>query len=201
MAWNKHVSTWQPPFFPSNAVFRWITAEEANSAGGPIIEDLVAGDLRKTTDDHPYLFTGCQYWPTGADIHEVYLKLRDWEHLTDERILAYYSDSGRYYFQHQRKRLLDYSTHRDGTYWPCSVIRQDDDDGLRYTVRIHIAPWVRKPLPPWHDNRLPRLLTNYSREQIHYFVKPFKSDQHLPNVFRHPLGIPDEMLPPQWRNK
>lgn len=30
--------------------------------------------------------------------------------------------------------------------------------------------------------------------------KPFHSDQHIPTAFRHPIGFPDDLTPPFWRN-
>ena len=80
----------------------------------------------------------------------------------------------------------------------CRLIRQEDDgDGL-YTVRIHQTPFERDA--DWHHNQLPRILTGYHREGIHYFVKPGRSDQHLPGVFRHSIGIRDDMIPDDWKD-
>lgn len=68
-----------------------------------------------------------------------------------------------------------------------------------YIVRMHPAPFSDDELP-WHTNDVPRILQNYPRQGIHYFVHPHAIDQHLPGVFRHPIGIRDEMFPDQWKN-
>ena len=39
-----------------------------------------------------------------------------------------------------------------------------------------------------------------ARGAIQFFNKPYTSDLFLPNTFRFPIGIPDLMLPEQWRN-
>jgi hypothetical protein len=38
------------------------------------------------------------------------------------------------------------------------------------------------------------------RKSIHFFNRPGTTDIHLSNAFRHPIGIPDDLLPDGWRN-
>lgn len=161
---------------------------------GPILDELVSWNLRENVH-HPYLFTGCQYWESHFDGHPVYGESPEvsWEEMDDEEILALYSDP----FPILDFDIHEYSFHMDRSHWPCSVIGQEDEEGTTYTVRIHAAS---DSSPPWDRNDLPRLITNYPREGIYYFVRPFESDQHLPGVFRHPIGIRNEIFPPQWKN-
>ena len=42
--------------------------------------------------------------------------------------------------------------------------------------------------------------TDVPREAIRFFDKPGTTDMHLPNAFRHWIGIPDEIFPQQWRD-
>ena len=186
-AWAKHVATWKPPAgLDGDSV---VTAKEANEQSEPL-QLLVTGDLRNVSD-HPYLFTGCQYWVTSMDKDDVwYKKNPKWMEMKDEEILHMYADDGLVFYG-------NYASHRDRYHWPCTVIRQEEKG--RYTVRIHQADW--KSDRPWHRNDLPRILTNYPRSSIHYFVKPYAGDQHLPGVFRHPIGIRDEIFPEQWKNR
>lgn len=186
-AWQEHVKNWKPP--PARDTQPYLTAKKANEQKEPL-KLLVTGDLRKEYEDHPYLFTGCQYWKTDADKDEMYYeKNPSWVDMKDEEILHNYADDGSQY-------QGDYTTHSDQSHWPCTVIRQEENGS--YTVRIHQADW-RSRLP-WDKNHLPRLLTNFPRQSIHYFVKPYASDQHLPGVFRHPIGIRDDIFPAQWKN-
>jgi hypothetical protein len=38
------------------------------------------------------------------------------------------------------------------------------------------------------------------RSVISFLDKPYTTDIHLSNVFRHDIRIPDEMFPRKWRN-
>jgi hypothetical protein len=187
----------------------WLTAKEANlDETAPILEAFVTNDLRQTTATtdsrelnhlpHPHLFTACQYDVSDGDQHEVYHRRDfDWQSMTDEKILSVFSDDASHDYDEAK-----YEWHSDNSHWPCSVLRQEesqDGEPLRYTVRIHQSDWYESQ--PWNDNHLPRILTNYPRSAIHYFVQPGESDQHLPGVFRHAIHIRDEIFPPQWKNR
>ena len=82
-------------------------------------------------------------------------------------------------------RVLDRFEEDDETYYTVELeIDREDDDGGREDD--HEVFWLRK--------------TDVPRSGIQFFDKPFHTDLHLPNAFRHPIGIPDHMMPPQWRN-
>lgn len=190
-AWARHVETWKPPApIPS-----FISAKEANENTGPVLDILVSGDLRKDVR-HPYLFTGCQYYASEQDEHRVYTKdYPDWRNLGDDAILKRFADDGSEYGYDKSN---GYTTHGDASHWPCSVLRRDDNDGSSYTVRIYQNPWEDRL--PWDEHDVPRILKNYRRESIHYFVQPRASDQHLPNAFRYPIGMKDDMFPDHWKD-
>ena len=183
-AWFRHVKEWKPP---ERTIDPWITAAQANGEES-ILPAFISGDLRKSVD-HPHLFTGCRYWTTDWEEHEVFAEANPtWNQLSDEDLLEMYADSGNEYDG-------SYLRHSDRVHWPCSVLK-DDQDGT-YTVRIHQSDWYEET--PWHVKELPRLLKKYPRSSIHYFVKPYHGDNHLKSAFRHPIGIPDEILPKQWK--
>ena len=198
-AWSEHVGQWKPASLPDQWPDQkhWVSAKEANEDMGPVLQELVSGDLRETVR-HPYLFTGCQYWETRQDVHPVYARPRDWKSMNDEEILDLYSDPGDRFCDGEH-RLYRY--HRDASHWPCTVLKHNAEDDT-YVVRIHPAPWASSDPDdlPWDANGLPRLLRNFKRDSIHYFVQPFSSDQHLKGVFRHDIRIRDEMFPEQWKN-
>jgi hypothetical protein len=62
---------------------------------------------------------------------------------------------------------------------------EDDDEG-RGNSRSKGITWIEK--------------TDVPRSAIHFFDKPGHTDMHLPNAFRHSIGIPDYMIPDIWRN-
>jgi hypothetical protein len=202
-AWAAHVAAWKPPAHPQSSA-SWIRARDANDNHGPIIDALVTNDIRNMSD-HPYLFAGCVYWPTELDYDDVFQQPGfDWQgSMRDEELISTFSDPGSDYTYYDYAR--GYGHHSDRTHWPCTVVRPENDDGDTYLVRIHQAPWWRAESEdgaslPWHDNDLPRLLHEYPRSSIHYFVHPYTSDQHLPGAFRHELRIHDDLFPEQWRN-
>ena len=171
----------------------WVTAKEANDHRDEILPEFISGDLRESVD-HPYLFTACQYYASEDDEHKVYTEeYAEWVDLSDEEILSWYSSKSKGYGYYDSG---GYSTHDDYSHWPCSVLLEEQVG--TYTVRIHQSPYEDFML--WDDNDVPRILTSYSRADIHYFVKPYAADQFLANAFRHPLGIPDEMFPEHWKN-
>ncbi|KAG7362845.1 SET methyltransferase domain containing protein [Nitzschia inconspicua] len=207
LAWQRHVNQWTPPKIGDH----FLSAQEANERQGPVMDEFVSGDLRKSVN-HPYLFTGCQYWESSAEedsrdddddegsrdlsVSNYTVPNKRWKSMSDAEILETYSSPGTE-FVYGKGGYIDHEEH---SHWPCSVIRQESD-GL-YTVRIHQSP-LRGAEPTetdWDKNDLPRILTNYSQNSIHYFVKPSAIDQKLPGVFRHPIGIPDAIFPKQWKN-
>lgn len=190
-AWEKHVANWKPPV---DSTFQsYVSPTELNEKEGPF-EMLVSGDLREKVD-HPNLFTGCIFWETNFD-EESRWSITDlnWEQLDNITLLERFaSNDGAEYFG-------DYEDQHDGSYWPCSVIRSEDDDGSTYTVRILGPTRGHSHKPTWYKNRLPRFITKYPRESIRYFNGPYKSDQHVPGAFRHHIEIRNDIFPEQWKD-
>ena len=68
----------------------------------------------------------------------------------------------------------------------CEVLRFEEVNGsLRYTAVV--------------VNRKEKL-SGLPREAFKFVDNPYTSDQFLPNAFRHPMLIPDEMFPEYWMN-
>jgi len=67
--------------------------------------------------------------------------------------------------------------------WPCTI--KDRIDDTKYTVYI-----------PYYNV----LLENYPAKSIVFRMNQYTSDQHLPNAFRHFIGINNSLFPKQWRN-
>jgi hypothetical protein len=185
-AWEAHVKNWWPS---EKTTDEWITAKEANEQEA-ILPAFVSGDLTEGTS-HPYLFTACSYKLSNEDEHEDYhTPNNEWKKASDEEILEIYSDDG-------SRFVSSYAQHRDNSHWPCDVLEDNNGDGT-YTVRIQQIPFFFRS-QPWDKHGVPRLLTNYPRASIHYF--PIQSDQHLPSTFRHPMGMPEDLVPQQWKTK
>ena len=195
-AWESHVANWKrPPMSSDDSTIMdtWISAKVANDLDGDILDEMVTGDLRHTTN-HTYLFTGCYYKKSEQDEDSIYYQQdADWTKLSDEQLLERYADDN----GNDEYGYREYAHHRDHSYWPCSVLKRNNDATF-YTVRIHQS--LFSSTQPWAELGVPRLLTNYPRSAIHYFVKPNMSDQQLDGAFRHSIGIPNDMFPEQWKN-
>lgn len=185
-AWEAHVNNWVAPEKSEGA---WITAKEANEQE-KILPDFISDDLRRVTN-HSHLFTACNYQVSREDKHRVYRRPDDWQSLDDDEILQEYSDSGEHYEE------FDYSIHDDDSHWPCAVLGEEDDGS--YIVRILNPHFDDDNRMPWAIHGLPRILRYYPRSAIHYFVKPYETDQQMKHAFRHAIGIPDEIFPRRWK--
>jgi hypothetical protein len=161
-----------------------------NDEEGPVIPQLVSNDLRNIAS-HPNIMTACLVWAredTKAQRASKVNSTLDWRDLEDEAILQLYGGDGSNF---TREELgFDY-LEAHGFWEPCSVIKEEDSG--RYTVR------VLSKLGKNEESR-PDFLTNYPRESIRYFLKPYKSDLHLPNAFRHHIEISDEIFPEKWKD-
>ena len=78
--------------------------------------------------------------------------------------------------------------------YPCKVLHRYP--GNVYTVEIlnkhDIASQQKKEIPVGHR------VTQVPRWAIHMEFKTYASDQHLPNAFRHEIGIPNDIFPKSW---
>ncbi|KAG7373340.1 SET methyltransferase domain containing protein [Nitzschia inconspicua] len=194
-AWAEHVKKWKAPKVPDN----FLSAKQANLHNDSAIPDeMISFNLRKTVD-HPYLFTGCFYRTGKADVNDTRYDTpnENWRNLTNKEIIRMYASDGSKHVHGRR----GYQKHAMYSHWPCSVLF-DQNDGT-YIVRIHQIPIGGRYVPKaiWNQNKVPRILFNYPRSSIHFFVKPDVADHQMPNVFRHPIGLPDGIYPDHWNNK
>jgi SET domain len=85
--------------------------------------------------------------------------------------------------------------------YPCRILDRFYENGEHfYTVMVELEHDYKSG----RNGNNPKVMwvqrTDVPRSAINFFDKPFTSDLHLPNTFRHPIGIPEEMIPPQWFN-
>ena len=166
-----------------------MSTNELNSQD-KIPDAFLAQDLRENRFDLNVM-TGCQYAVSDNEASDSYQEENDgWRDLPDDEILRLYSTV-------EDGRLTEkYEYHDDKSYWPCTIIREQDDGN--YLVRIY--QHRDNTVTPWAENGLPRFITDYPRSSIHFFPYPYESDQWLAGAFRHHIGIPDHLFMNAWKN-
>ena len=78
----------------------------------------------------------------------------------------------------------------------CNLLKRYQNnvtDEWEYTVSLNFHP-----LEPDAADDKKYIDTNVPRWAISFADKPYMSDLHLPNAFRHTMALPTDMIPPQW---
>jgi hypothetical protein len=179
-AWESHLASWTPPLRHR----MHMSATKANANPEKYLEYFLSYDLRKIKE-HPNLYSGCVFNDATLDSSEITTdKVHDWwVNLSDDELLGTYATDGSQF-------VRAYKSHSEDSHWPCQVIAPEEGTKT-YTVRIMMG----------NDKHAPMFLTNYSIGGIHFFYNRYSSDQHLPKTFRHHIGIPDKIMPLQWKNR
>jgi len=200
-AWLKHVQT----FKPAGDAFQ--STYKMNQEMHPIytIEELGSKSYA------PNVMTACKYYEQAQ---------------TDEKIpyLSDYNDEESFWTElhlHQEKNsssktiqdFLDSYEHlstvpysslqdkydKDLEHWPCKpILRISNGDTELYTVQIYQSPAYGNT--QWTNDDLFRFVTDFPRDKITFLTRPYMSDVYLDGVFRHSIGIRDEMIPDAWKN-
>jgi len=93
----------------------------------------------------------------------------------------YHADGSMYNF--------DEDIHSSTSIYACEILSKQDDGKL--VVRIlYLEGYVDTPV----------VLRNYPASSVTFRMRRLSSDQHLPNVFRHHIGIDDAIFPSQWKD-
>jgi len=84
-----------------------------------------------------------------------------------------------------------------GNLWPCSVIDriQGGPDGI-YSVEIFQSHSF--PSAKWNELGIRRIIEQFPRQSIFFRPQSKSSDHYLGGVFRHPLGLPPNMVVDNW---
>lgn len=86
---------------------------------------------------------------------------------------------------------------------PCVIIGDNGRNEEKPTLQVAILG------PKWrgggvaHFISTPRpmkIVSDYPVKDIEFMNRPFKSDMHWKGAFRHPINIPDDIFPPQWKD-
>jgi len=189
-SWDNHDLHWEEKLKEANSGIPQVSTTILNELETPL-ESLTTGFKEGGTKQ---IFTGCLYWEDDS-VPQIRPNLRGtWKYFDDEKILARFSSSG----SHFELENIDYKRMHNA-WWPCSVVRKEDDKSNTYTVRIFQADW--RPPTMWTEANIPRFLTEFPEDSIRFFHVPYSSPMHMKEAFRHSIEIPLEMFPKQWLNR
>jgi hypothetical protein len=87
----------------------------------------------------------------------------------------------------------DFTWHMNDVGMPCKVLLRDVyKDTVLYTVELEFR----------HGKEITRSQrADVPRQSLAFIDVPGTTDMHQPNVFRHPVGIPDDIYPNHWKNR
>merc|ERR1712071_682682 len=80
----------------------------------------------------------------------------------------------------------------EGLQVPCELLSRQIVDGMDYYTALMLDGEI--PSEQTH------VISYIPRHVIRFRDNYYSSDTHLPNAFRHPIGIPDKMFPTAWKN-
>lgn len=184
-AWTKHVKKWEPSPHEKGSK-PWVNLKELNDKTGPL--DIAPSFDEKYSQDGD-IITVCFYRDLEGEAWEEY-ESEEWKAFSKKKLIKKYGDE----YAPRNFSLEKVSNH----FWPCVVGEKGDDDNS-YHVRILQSPYQEET--EWAKKGLPRILINFPRESIRFFYRPYHSDVHLKNAFRHHIGLKEGMFPKKWMNR
>jgi hypothetical protein len=120
-----------------------------------------------------------------ADPYPTNLQIRCHVHLVDKKAETWRNS----------KKTWDWTVKDYG--FPCTILERYDNfsTGVLYTVELTTEPQHR-----WDNRVIAQMkIDSVPRAAVRFFDVMCSTDMHLQHVFRHPIGLPTEMLPDSWR--
>jgi len=178
-AWKEHLKSWQPPAKYSK-YSRYTSVTKLTNDH----------DIRTTAElvKNPYadnVEVQCLFGARYTYKDDFALPPSNWKDMSDAAIIEKHSYPGGMHSINAKK------PEQVGIEWiynPCDIHFHGDDGHL--TVGIYAL-----------SDDVPLIFTDYPSESVRFVSKEYTSDEHLPNSFRHPIGLADKtMFPEQWKN-
>jgi hypothetical protein len=127
---------------------------------------------------------------------EFELMYTPWPGNVDIKFNIAFTRPRRIWLKHwEQGTLAKYMKKEDDYYERVEVLRRevDSDNHTWYTVVILEDDKEKK------KKKKERMALNVPREAFRFFDRPYTSDMHQDNAFRHDIRIPDELFPELWK--
>jgi len=174
-AWNDHIESWEPP--PNSEKY------SPSYVFNEVVSKIRTVEEQKSFPYPENLQTACFY---------SYERYKNDKNNPDKNFAAGKIGEGVTAIRWKYSRgLLEFVFLR-----PCHIVARDDAKML-YMAVMRNAPYTKD------EEMIPKEIGNHfvshiPRQAIRFVDKPYTTDQHLPNAFRHFIGIPDDIFPPSW---
>jgi len=199
-AWDDHVRNWKPPTTreeQDQKEEKWISTKELNEELGPLTVAPNFSAKHISFGAQNGMFTACFYYEDDQRFWDQFGDEETWDETTS--INGTINKFGKSYGE--AYDVEEYEV-ESGDFWPCIVTRKDSAPSTEhetYTVRVLQSKIHDETI--WETCNFPRIISNYPRKSIRHFYLPYKSDIHLPNVFRHHMELPDNLFPGVWKDR
>ena len=180
-AWTKHVQSWKP-------------IPNANAYAPSYVMEDVAGLLRteKEQMDYPYppnIEISCFYQ------YSVYHKKRNDGIVSSSTRNSESSGEATTVKWEMDRRTFEFKNLR-----PCKVLDREKLANDQWAYKIMMKNRYGLPKEEIIPKGELHVVVGVPRGAIRFTDKMYTTDQHLPNAFRHEIGIPDSIFPKQWKD-
>jgi hypothetical protein len=180
LAWQQHLASWESP------------CEDSNTKSSMMVFKMNFAKFEAAhhqwSDDH---FSVCS--KRNEDLEWIHLvKVGDAvPSITNETVLTSFRGIE---FDH---RGFDYS-HNMEERLPCVII---DADPFMETFEVaYFKLSIGSRIPELPTARILQIHRKLPAIDLTFINRPFRGDMHWKGAFRHPINIPDEIFPTQWRD-
>ncbi len=176
-AWSQHEQSWEAP-------------PNAKAYSPAYVMEDVAGLLRteKEQQEHPY--------PSNLDIscfyqYSIYHAKKNDGIIPSTRAK---NEATTVKWQMDRK-TFEFKNLR-----PCNVMSREKMPNGHWIYTVQMKNRAGLPKEEFIPKGELHVVSNVPRGAIRFTDKVHSTDQHLPNAFRHEIGIPDDIFPSQWKD-
>ena len=193
-AWKEHIAEWKSPCvndeeeihpcFKSSKVVLEMNKDKLNS------------DYHAWSDDH---FIICEY-DMSIDLTDEKKLVKLTNHLPQSSDSV--ADQGMLQ-QFEGISFDDYGfslTDIRPDYRPCKIRSCDVAHGTCDVILFLSQGDASRRYNMPFESRVLQTKSQLPVAKMIYLKKPFTSDHFVPTAFRHEIGIPDEIFPPQWKD-